>query len=47
MQVNVGLRNVRLPTETHFHVGELDEAARIQPARHIFPEERLWLIAYR
>lgn len=31
-------------TETHFHVGAFDEAARLQPTRHIFPEERLpWL----
>jgi hypothetical protein len=34
----------RLPTETHFHVGAFDQAARLQPTRHIFPEERLpWL----
>jgi hypothetical protein len=34
----------RLPAETHFHVGAFDEAARLQPTRHIFPEERLpWL----
>jgi hypothetical protein len=31
-------------TETHFHVGAFDQAARLQPTRHIFPEERLpWL----
>jgi hypothetical protein len=36
--------SVRLATETHFHVGAFDDAARLQPARHIFPEERLpWL----
>lgn len=30
--------------ETHFHVGAFDQAARLQPTRHIFPEERLpWL----
>jgi hypothetical protein len=34
----------RLPTETHFHVGAFDQAARLQPMRHIFPKERLpWL----
>jgi hypothetical protein len=34
----------RRPTETHFHVGAIDQAARLQPTRHIFPEERLpWL----
>jgi hypothetical protein len=33
-----------LQTETHFHVGAFDQAARLQPMRHIFPEERLpWL----
>ena len=33
-----------LQTETHFHVGAFDQAARLQPTRHIFPEERLpWL----
>jgi hypothetical protein len=35
---------VSLPTETHFHVGAFDEAARLQPTRHVFPNERLpWL----
>jgi hypothetical protein len=30
--------------ETHFHIGAFDEAARLEPTRHIFPEERLpWL----
>jgi hypothetical protein len=30
--------------ETHFHIGAIDQAARFQPTRHIFPEERLpWL----
>src|ERR1700680_2606585 len=30
--------------ETHFHVRAFDQAARLQPTRHIFPEERLpWL----
>ena len=34
----------RLPTETLFHVGAIDQAARLRPTRHIFPEERLpWL----
>jgi hypothetical protein len=34
----------RLPTETHFHVGAIDQAAQLEPRRHIFPEERLpWL----
>jgi hypothetical protein len=34
----------RRPTETHFHVGAFDQAAQLQPARHIFLEERLpWL----
>ena len=33
-----------LPTETHFHIGAFDQAAHLQPTRHIFPEERLpWL----
>jgi len=28
----------------HFHVGAFDEAARFEPTRHFFPEERLpWL----
>ena len=36
--------SLRLPTETHFHVGVFDEPARFQPTRHVFPEERLaWL----
>jgi hypothetical protein len=36
--------SARLPTETHFHVGAFDEAARLQPTRHVFPEERLpWM----
>lgn len=30
--------------EVHFHIGSIDQAARFQPTRHIFPEERLpWL----
>jgi hypothetical protein len=30
--------------EMHVHVGAFDEAARFEPTRHIFPEERLpWL----
>ena len=30
--------------EMHFHIGAFAEAARFQPTRHIFPEERLpWL----
>jgi hypothetical protein len=34
----------RLSTETHFHIGSIDQAALLQPSRHIFPEERLpWL----
>jgi len=33
-----------LPTETHFHIGAFDEAARLPPTRHVFPNERLpWL----
>jgi hypothetical protein len=33
-----------LPTVTHFHVGAIDQAARLRPTWHIFPEERLpWL----
>jgi hypothetical protein len=29
---------------THFHVGAFDQAARLRPTRHYFPEERLpWL----
>jgi hypothetical protein len=34
-----------LPTgETHFHIGAFDQAPRLQPTKHIFPEERLpWL----
>ena len=36
--------SARLPTEAHFHVGAFDEAARLQPTRHVFPEERLpWM----
>jgi hypothetical protein len=32
------------PTVTHFHVGAFDQAARLQPTRHYFAEERLpWL----
>ncbi len=35
---------VSLPTETHFHLGAFDEAARLKPTRHVFREERLsWL----
>jgi hypothetical protein len=30
--------------EMHFHIGVFDEAARFEPTRHIFPDERLpWL----
>ena len=29
------------PTETHFHVGAFDQAARLQPRRQYFSEERL------
>ncbi len=29
------------PTETHFHVGAFDQAARLQPRRQYFQEERL------
>ena len=30
--------------EVHFHIGSIDQPARFQPTRHIFPEERLpWL----
>ena len=33
-----------LSAQMHFHVGAFDQAARLQPTRHIFPEERLpWL----
>jgi hypothetical protein len=33
-----------LTSETHFHVGAFDEAARLAPTRHVFPEEQLpWL----
>ena len=33
-----------LASETHFHVGAFDEAARLTPTRHVFAEERLpWL----
>jgi hypothetical protein len=33
------------PTETHFHIGAFDQAARLQPtSKQYFPEERLpWL----
>jgi hypothetical protein len=35
---------VRLPTEMHFHIGAFDDAARLRPTRHVFPDERLsWL----
>ena len=35
---------VGLPTETHFHVGAFDAAARLEPKRHVFAAERLpWL----
>ena len=31
-------------SEMHIHIGAFDEAARFEPTRHIFPEERLpWL----
>jgi hypothetical protein len=31
-------------SEMHFHIGAFDEAARLVPTRHIFPDERLpWL----
>src|SRR5271167_71459 len=30
--------------EVHFHTGTFDDAARFEPTRHIFPEERVpWL----
>jgi hypothetical protein len=36
--------SARLSAEAHFHVGAFDDAARLQPTRHVFPEERLpWL----
>ena len=36
--------SVRRPDETHFHVGAFDDAARLVPTRHVFPDERLpWL----
>jgi hypothetical protein len=28
-----------LAMETHFHVGTFDDPARLQPTRHVFPEE--------
>ena len=35
---------VKLPTETHFHVGTFDDAARFAPTRHFFRNEQLpWL----
>jgi hypothetical protein len=35
---------VSLPNETHFHLGAFDDAARLQPTRHVFANERLpWL----
>ncbi len=35
---------VSLPSETHFHVGAFDDAVRLAPTRHVFPDERLpWL----
>jgi len=34
----------KLATETHFHIGAFDDAARLRPTRHVFPAERLpWL----
>jgi hypothetical protein len=33
--------SARLATETHFPVGAFDDAARLVPTRHVFPEERL------
>ena len=38
---NLTCESERLPTETHFPVGAFDQAARLRPRRHIFPEERL------
>jgi hypothetical protein len=35
----------RLANETHFHVGAFDQAAQLQPTRHIFPEERAAVVA--
>jgi hypothetical protein len=36
--------SLRGPTVTHFDVGAFDEAARLQPRREYFSEERLpWL----
>ena len=33
-----------VPSETHFHIGVFDDAARLTPTRHVFPDERLpWL----
>jgi hypothetical protein len=33
-----------LASETHFHIGAFDEAARLMPTRHVFADERLpWL----
>jgi hypothetical protein len=34
----------RRPGETHFHAGAFDQAAKLGPTRHMYPEERLpWL----
>jgi hypothetical protein len=44
VRVKLTCESERLPTETRFHVGAFDQVARLQPTRHIFPEERLpWL----
>ena len=38
---NLTCESERLPTETHFHAGAFDQATRLRPTSHIFPEERL------
>jgi len=36
--------SVKLPTETHFHVGAFDDARRFEPSKHFFRDEQLpWL----
>jgi len=36
--------SVKLPNETHFHVGTFDDADRFEPSKHFFRDEQLpWL----
>ena len=36
--------SVKLPNETHFHVGTFDDAGRFEPSKHFFRDEQLpWL----